>query len=119
MTALLVAAALTGTPTISTSYCLSGRMADGTYVRAGSVAHNGFALGTRIWVEPAFFGRHRFTVRDRIGWGTQLDFWAPTCARAFAWGRRVVRVTRGWKPRKRYVHVLVPEGPRPYGYRRP
>lgn len=85
-----------GLPTTSTAYCLSGVMADGSYVRAGSVAHNGYALGTHITVRPAFVGRHRFIVRDRIGWGTQLDFWTPYCGTAFAWGRRTVRVRKGW-----------------------
>lgn len=71
-------------------------MADGSSVRAGSVAHNGYPLGTRITVDPAFFGRRRFVVRDRIGWGTQLDFWTNSCAAARNWGRRRVRVRRGW-----------------------
>jgi 3D (Asp-Asp-Asp) domain-containing protein len=82
--------------TVSTAFCLSGTMADGTGVRAGSVAHNGYPLGTRITVSPPFYGRRRFTVRDRIGWGTSLDFWTPSCGTALAWGRRVVRVRRGW-----------------------
>jgi 3D (Asp-Asp-Asp) domain-containing protein len=82
--------------TVSTAYCLIGTMADGSWTRDSSVAHNGFALGTRITVSPPFRGHRRFVVRDRIGWGTELDFWTPTCASAFAWGRRVVRVHRGW-----------------------
>ena len=96
MTALLVTAALAFGATDTTSYCLRGTMADGTYTRAGSAAHNGLKLGTRIWVEPAFFGRHRFIVRDRIGWGTTLDLWASSCARSITWGRRTVRMTVGW-----------------------
>lgn len=83
----------------STSYCLRGRMADGSYTRAGSLAHNGYALGTRVWVEPAVFGAHRWIVRDRIGWGTQADFWAASCASARAYGRRVVRMRVGWRRR--------------------
>lgn len=82
--------------TISTAYCLSGTMADGSGVRWGSVAHNGYAFGTRITVSPPFYGRRRFTVRDRIGWGTELDFWVPSCAAALSWGRRYVRVRVGW-----------------------
>ncbi len=76
----------------STSYCLTGRMADGTQTRAGSVAMNRHPLGTRITlVGVTFQGRRRFVVRDRIGWGSALDFWSPSCAQSRQWGRRVVR----------------------------
>lgn len=102
MTALLVAAALAGVPHDTTSYCLRGRMADGTYTRAGSAAHNGYPLGTRITVSPPVFGRALWTVRDRIGWGTQLDLWNPSCGASLAFGRRVVHVTKGW-PRALYT----------------
>ena len=104
MTALLAAAVVALGPAgmvDSTSYCLRGRMADGTHTRHWSAAHNGLALGTRIWIDPAVRGRHRWTVRDRIGWGTQLDLWAPSCAQAVAYGRRSVRLRVGW-PRLRY-----------------
>lgn len=94
--------------TVSTAYCLTGTMADGSYTREASVAHNGFPLGTRITVSPPFQGRRRFIVRDRIGWGTQLDFWTPRCATAFAWGRRTVYVRRGWAPRRHRVIVNCP-----------
>lgn len=80
----------------STAYCLGGTMADSTAVRAGSIAHNGYPLGTRLTVEPSPTGRQRWTVRDRIGWGTELDFWLPTCGAARAWGRRRVTIRRGW-----------------------
>lgn len=93
MTALLVSVAIA---TGSTGYCLHGTMADGTYTRPGSIAHNGYPLGTHLTITPSPTGRRRFTVRDRIGWGTQLDFWTPTCAQAIAWGRRTVRVRVGW-----------------------
>lgn len=101
---------------VSTSYCLSGRMADGTFVRPGSAAHNGLPLGTPITVTPAFFGRTKFVVRDRIGHGTQLDLWAPSCSVALAWGRRVVQVRVGWPRRRRarlVARLVVP--PRAYG----
>ncbi len=81
---------------VSTAYCLSGVMADGTGVRAGSVASNRYPLGTVLEVTPAPAGRRRWIVRDRIGWGTELDFWLPTCAAARTWGRRVVRL-RPWR----------------------
>lgn len=96
VTALVLAAAPTDASTVrqahSTSYCLSGRMADGSYVRVGSVAMNRHPLGTRILlVGTTFRGRRRFVVRDRIGHGSELDFWSPSCAVSRRWGRRVVR----------------------------
>lgn len=79
----------------STSYCpgSSGQtMADGTHVRWGSAASNRHPLGTRIvLVGVSFRGRHRFVIRDRIGSGSDLDLWAPTCVASRQWGRRTVR----------------------------
>jgi 3D (Asp-Asp-Asp) domain-containing protein len=75
----------------STAYCLHGTMADGSYTRAGSVAMNILPLGTRIKTARKFDGRRIFTVRDRIGYGTELDFWTPTCGRAIAYGRHTVK----------------------------
>jgi hypothetical protein len=72
------------TPLESTAYCLDGRMADGTHVRRGSVAHNGLKLGTHVSVSPPF------------GYGTQLDFWTGSCTAARRWGRRTVRLRVGW-----------------------
>jgi 3D (Asp-Asp-Asp) domain-containing protein len=98
MIALLAAAVLSiGTPQNSTSYCLQGRMADGSYTRSRSLAHNGYPLGTRVWVTPAVRGLHRWVVRDRIGWGSQADFWTPSCAQARAFGRRTIYIRRGWR----------------------
>ncbi len=94
----LLGAVLFVTPaSAATSYCLRGTMADGTYTRTGSLAHNGFGLGTKLWASPAVFGRHRWTVRDRIGWGSEADFWAPSCSQAIAFGRRSVALTIGWR----------------------
>lgn len=76
----------------STAYCLRGTMSDGTFTRPGSVAMNMVPLGTHIRVSRSPTGRKYHTVRDHIGWGTQLDFWVPTCWQARAWGRRTVRV---------------------------
>ena len=81
-------------------------MADGTGVRAGSVAMNRHPLGTRIYVPRGFFGRKRFVVRDRIGWGSELDFWAPNCGMSGAWGRRHVEYRIGWpRVRGRIIRV--------------
>lgn len=102
--ALVIAALAAGAPApaqartaVSTSYCLTGIMADGTRVRAGSVAMNRHPLGTHIrLLGSSFQGRRRFTVRDRIGYGSDMDLWSPTCAGSFAWGRRTVRYRLGW-----------------------
>lgn len=114
--AVVLAPAPPAAATTSTSYCLRGTMADGSYTRAGSAAHNGLALGTRITVRPAPFGRSRWVVRDRIGWGTDVDFWAPSCGQAMAYGRRAVSVTVGWARSRvlvgrlrRPAHVGLPE----------
>lgn len=93
---LILTAALAVFSANSTAYspCSAGSiMADGTHVRSGSVASNRHPLGTRIQLvgAPTFFGRRDFTVRDRIGWGSDLDFWTPSCSGALAWGRRTVR----------------------------
>jgi 3D (Asp-Asp-Asp) domain-containing protein len=96
---------------VSTAYCLTGTMADGSYTREASIAHNGFPLGTRVTVSPPFRGRRRFVVRDRIGWGTDLDFWAPSCGSAIQYGRRVIRVRRGWSHsvgRVRRIRAFLP-----------
>jgi 3D (Asp-Asp-Asp) domain-containing protein len=103
--ALIILAALTpllapSPAAAATAYspCSSGTvMADGTPTRRGSLAHNGLPLGTRVWVQPAVFGRHRYTVRDRIGYGSEADFWTPSCSAAVAFGRRTVQITVGWR----------------------
>ena len=94
----LVVSAVAAVSATAYSPCSSGdTMSDGSHTRRGSLAHNGLPLGTRVWVEPAVFGRHRYTVRDRIGWGTDADFWTPSCQAAVAFGRRAVRITVGWR----------------------
>jgi hypothetical protein len=110
MTVLALVAALIAAPATataaplkvaaSTSYCLNGRMADGTPTRPGSVAMNVHPLGTRIrLIDRLFMGRREFVVRDRIGSGSQLDFWAPDCGTSLWWGRRLVRYrVIGWGP---------------------
>lgn len=79
---------------VSTAYCLSGTMADGSQTRAGSVASNQYPLGTHLIIKPAPYHRKHWVVRDRIGWGTELDFWRPTCSLAMRWGRRTVHIRR-------------------------
>lgn len=110
MSVLLATLAL-AVPTTSTAYCLDGRMADGTGVRAGSVAHNGYRLGTHLTISPSPTGGRRFVVRDRIGWGSELDFWLPSCAAAIAWGRRRVVVRLGWESLRARHHSTIWRSP--------
>jgi hypothetical protein len=78
-------------PAHSTAYCLHGRMADGTITRAASAASNRHPLGTRIRLtHPGPGGRRVWVIRDRIGYGSDLDFWQSTCQRARAWGRHTI-----------------------------
>lgn len=77
----------------STSYCIRGKMADGTRTRNHSVAMNSLPLGSKIkLIKPRRFrGMRTFVVRDRIGHGSELDFWNPSCSHAtHNWGRRTV-----------------------------
>lgn len=111
MTVLATVLALATASVDTTSYCLQGRMADGSWVRPGSAAHNGLPLGTRITITPPAFGRRRWVVRDRIGWGTTLDLWAPSCSMSIAFGRRTVALSVGWQHR-RYRASWTPKRPR-------
>lgn len=81
----------------STAYCLSGTMANGRRVHSGAVAMNLLSLGSHVTVSSSPLGTRHFTVEDRIGWGSQIDFWVPSCALALAWGRRQVKVWTGWR----------------------
>jgi hypothetical protein len=84
----------------STAYCLQGRMADGSYTRFRSVASNRHPLGTRLRIvgHPSGpRGIRRVVVRDRIGWGSSLDFWTPSCGMAMGFGRKRVTYKLGWK----------------------
>lgn len=86
----------------STAYslCSSGStMANGHHVRWGAVAINFLALGTRIRMDRPVVAhradgklvrRRSFTVADRIGYGTELDIWMPSCSDAAGYGRRTV-----------------------------
>lgn len=93
MIAALATSAIFAASSTSYSPCSSGAiMADGTRTRFGSVASNRHPLGTRIRLVGARFGgRRTFTVRDRIGSGSELDFWTSSCAAARRCGRRRVR----------------------------
>jgi 3D (Asp-Asp-Asp) domain-containing protein len=82
-----------GSEVTSTAYCLTGHMADGTPAEQGAVASNAHPLGTVLEASDSPWGPGTFVVRDRIGWGSQLDFAIPgDCALARRWGRRRVSV---------------------------
>lgn len=88
-------------------------MADGHRVYPGAVASNRHPLGTLLRLDHRirfhddhFVGRdlvkgplrwHRYLrVRDRIGWGSDLDIWMGRCGDMNNWGRHTVtyRVVR-------------------------
>lgn len=75
----------------TTGYCDHGTMASGQYTHWGAVASNRHPLGTKIKLSRRVDGRRYFRVLDRIGWGSELDIWFPSCDRAVRFGRRTVR----------------------------
>lgn len=91
---VLRAASTTGGVTLSsTAYCLTGTMANGQRVYRGAVAGNRWPLGTRVAVSDSPYGPGVFTVADRIGHGSSLDFGMPgDCSGARKWGRRTITV---------------------------
>lgn len=55
-----------------------GTTASGDTPYFGEVANSALPLGTKIWIEPAIKGRHRFVVLDRFGSqqpAGRLDVW--------------------------------------------
>jgi 3D (Asp-Asp-Asp) domain-containing protein len=62
--------------------------ANGTYVRDGIVANNGYPFGTQIRI-PELFGNKVFSVEDRMHWRVgynQFDIWFPTYEQAKKFG---------------------------------
>jgi len=87
-------AASSGAATVSsTAFCQSGTTASGQQTRAGTVASNSYPLGTVLHVSDSPTGPGDFTVTDRIGSGSQLDFFVNSCSAARAYGRRSVTVS--------------------------
>lgn len=76
----------------STAYCQGTITASGRPPFVGEVANNLWPLGTRISVSPPVWGRTRFVVLDRIGWGSSLDFYNSSCSAADLFGRRIEQV---------------------------
>ena len=72
----------------STCYSQGTITASGEHVYLGEVAQNTLPFGTRIVLDHAVFGRRDFTIEDRIGSGSQLDFYNPSEAVCFQYGRQ-------------------------------
>jgi 3D (Asp-Asp-Asp) domain-containing protein len=89
--AVAIAASLQTVTATAYSPCSSGSvMADGhrTYFGFGAVASNDLRMHTLIRMRHPIHGRTLFRVRDRIGYGTQLDVFMPSCRDAVRFGRR-------------------------------
>ncbi len=83
----------------TTSYCDHGITASGAQTRPGTAAANNLPLGTRIQLTGKVTGPHgrrRYTITDRIGYGSSLDLWTSSCADANAFGRRRTSYRIGW-----------------------
>ena len=76
----------------STSYCQSGTTASGKQTYPGEVAGNMWPLGTRLKILSGEHAGETVTVEDRIGWGSQLDFFDPSCHGAIKYGREQISV---------------------------
>ncbi len=64
-------------------------MADGHHVHPGAAAGNRWPFGTRLRIVET---GQIVTIEDRIGWGSDLDIWMPSCAQAITYGRREIEV---------------------------
>lgn len=76
----------------STSYCQSGIMADGQMTHMGAAAGNMWPLGTRLEILTGSHQGTSVTIEDRIGWGSQLDFFTWSCRAAIDYGREQIEV---------------------------
>ena len=76
----------------STSYCQSGIMADGQMTHMGAAAGNMWPLGTRLEILSGSHQGTSVTIEDRIGWGSQLDFFTWSCRAAIDYGREQIEV---------------------------
>ena len=79
----------------STAYCLSGAMANGQRAHTGAAAMNGVPLGTKFRVKTGPLRGEVFTVKDRVGHGSEFDIAMPDrCSAASRYGRRVINIRR-------------------------
>jgi len=61
----------------------------------GIVAMNEVPLGTVVRIVSGPFAGAVETVMDRIGWGSELDFWLPSCWEARQYGRQWIEIEVG------------------------
>ncbi len=78
----------------STAYALRGQMANGENVHQGAVAMNCVPFGTRYSVLDGPRAGQTYTVKDRIGHGSDFDIWMSSRAAAIDYGRRTVTISR-------------------------
>ena len=74
----------------STSYCQAGTMADGQETYWGAAAGNEWPFGTRLKILTGRLAGTVVTIADRIGWGSQLDIFSPSCAWSWLYGREAI-----------------------------
>lgn len=74
----------------STCYAQGSVTASGGPVYLGEVANNFLALGSRIMLDRPIFGRREYRVEDRIGSGSELDFYNPSEATCDNYGREEI-----------------------------
>ena len=67
-------------------------MADGHQTYVGAVAGNMWPLGTKLMILGGEHQGEVVTVEDRIGAHSQLDFFTPSCAAAWIYGREQIEV---------------------------
>ena len=67
-------------------------MADGNHTYVGAVAGNMWPLGTKLMILGGEHQGEVVTVEDRIGAHSQLDFFTPSCAAAWIYGREQIEV---------------------------
>lgn len=65
-------------------------MASGRNVYSGAAASNRHPIGTRLRLTDGPRAGETVTVEDRIGHGSDLDLWTPSCSEARNYGRRRV-----------------------------
>jgi 3D (Asp-Asp-Asp) domain-containing protein len=80
----------------ATCYSQGTITASGRHVFVGEVAQNTLRFGTWITLDRQVFGRRHFVVLDRIGHGSELDFYYPSESACVQFGRRRVGYTVGW-----------------------
>lgn len=77
----------------ATAYCLSGRTYSGTRVAPGTVAVDPRVIPLSSRLRIPGYGRGRALDTGSAVKGAHVDLWFSSCARAYAWGVRHIRIT--------------------------